>query len=221
MLVVFSQLSCAMEYSFQLTRNCNVFAHPWCHEFFMASTSYSRLPLISLGGGCLYITPYSSVTQAGVRSDAWNTLWIFQCPGRANQYTTSEMTSMIGNGPYHLGASFEVGWLSCKFVPSSHTESPSEKGWKCRWPFFCSECCTRSFCAICRAPWALNHPCSNHCCHFTSSGTFVSYDVGYKVGLWPKRRVNGDVWVLSFTQVLCTYCARGKSVAQLFCLVLP
>src|SRR5690606_41615602 len=50
----------------------------------------------------------SSFSWYGLRSDAWNVRWTFQCGGRSSsKLSVSGCDLVISNGPYQRGESFE------------------------------------------------------------------------------------------------------------------
>jgi hypothetical protein len=77
-----------------------------------------------LGGGREKFGPWLLVSTNGVRSDAWNTGWIFHWSGSINWYTTGDMTLDIRKGPCLLGVSLTVPYGSARFFASSQTICP-------------------------------------------------------------------------------------------------
>src|ERR1700747_2060247 len=97
----------------------------------MASTSYSGSPSMTSGGGSVKLGPCSFVSVYFVRRLTWKTSCIrfaFHCGGMVSWYTTGEMTLVMVNGPYLLGANLALGCVMLMFFPSSQTFCPWVNG---------------------------------------------------------------------------------------------
>src|SRR6267154_757330 len=94
----------------------------------MASSSYSSSPMTIVGGGLGLIFPYMAFSTTGVRSAAWNLLWILHRGGNFNSYVVGEVRRVITKGPSLLWVNFLDVYLYSKFRLSNHTWSPSLNG---------------------------------------------------------------------------------------------
>ena len=79
----------------------------WVLSPMIFSISHSGSPpSILMGGGSRKFGPCISVSLKGVRSEAWNTRWIFQIGGSWRRYAMGEITAATLKGPYCFGDSF-------------------------------------------------------------------------------------------------------------------
>ena len=109
----------------------------------------------------------------------------------------------MGKGPYHLGASFAIGWWVFRLHPSSHTCSPSSKFTGMRHSL-----------EIQRASSALSWPSLICCSRLVTSGVIASLLDKGNGGFTPKRSSCGVNVVQSWGQELWTNSARDKNCAQ-------
>jgi hypothetical protein len=118
------------------------------------------------------------------------------------------------NGPYCFGPNLAVGYRVFRFVPSSHTWSPSLYRWNLLFPGFCIFI---TFCALAICSRALFRILSNSEICIATAGRWFGPSTHSTFGVYPMIRSNGDFFVVALGHELCANSANASQTCQSSC----
>ena len=140
-------------------------------------------------------------------------LWIFHVSGRSSWYATWDILVATKKGPYHLGDSLGVPSMCFRFVPSSHTLSPTEKEANFELVPSCRSC---DFIKASKAV-DLDTLIFSRCSWV--EGILLAHVGWWASGVYLTRVLKGTCFVVLLGHEFRTYCASGKRVAHSCCCV--